>query len=150
MTDAQDREGMEVFGFFNEVAILNQLSTTILAECLPDGVHPSHFAIVNHLVRTGDGKSPIRIAAAMQVTKNTMTHSLKVLSERGFISVEPDPEDGRAKVVRLTETGRRFREAAIGNALDRFGQVIEPEHLEIMARIVGDLQVLRRHLDANR
>lgn len=145
-----DADGLEVFGFFNEVGIINQLSTAILAECLPDGVHPSHFSIVNHLVRTGDGKSPVRIAAAMQVTKNTMTHSLRVLEDRGFITVEPDPEDGRGKLVRLTESGRQFREASIANALARFGDVILPEHREIMARIIGDLQVLRKHLDANR
>lgn len=145
-----DADGLEVFGFFNEVGIINQLSTAILAECLPDGVHPSHFSIVNHLVRTGDGKSPVRIAAAMQVTKNTMTHSLRVLEDRGFITVEPDPEDGRGKLVRLTESGRQFREVSIANALARFGDVILPEHREIMARIIGDLQVLRKHLDANR
>jgi DNA-binding MarR family transcriptional regulator len=146
----EDADGLEVFGFFNEVGIINQLSTAILAECLPDGVHPSHFSIVNHLVRTGDGKSPVRIAAAMQVTKNTMTHSLKVLEDRGFITVEPDPDDGRGKLVRLTETGRQFREAAIANVLDRFGDMILPEHRAIMARTLGDLQVLRKHLDANR
>lgn len=150
MTDENGGHGMEVFGFFNEIGIINQLSTALLAQCLPDGVHPSHFSIVNHLVRTGDGKSPVRIAAAMQVTKNTMTHSLKVLSERGFITVEPDPEDGRGKIVQLTEAGRAFRETAISNALDRFGDVVEAEHRDIMIRILGDLQTLRKHLDANR
>lgn len=141
---------MEVFGFFNEVGIINQLSTAILANSLPDGVHPSHFAIVNHLVRTGDGKSPVRIAGAMQVTKNTMTHSLKVLEDRGLITVEPDPEDGRGKLVRLTETGRAFRESAIRNVLERFEDIVEPKHREIMTRLIGDLQVLRKHLDENR
>ena len=150
MNETRDIEGMEIFGFFNEVGIINQLSTAILAKCLPDGVHPSHFAIINHLVRTGDGKSPVRIAAAMQVTKNTMTHSLKVLEDRGFIIVAPDPDDGRGKLVRLTEAGRAFRESAIQNVLARFGEVIEPEHREIMHRLRGELEVLRKHLDENR
>ncbi len=150
MSKPGEADGLEVFGFFNEVGIINQLSTAILAKSLPDGVHPSHFSIINHLVRMGDGKSPIRIAAAMQVTKNTMTHSLKVLEERGFISVEPDPDDGRGKLVRLTEAGRAFREAAIRNVMARFGDVIEPEHRAIMARLMGDLVVLRKHLDENR
>ena len=150
MTDARDSEGLEMFGFFNEVGIINQLSSAILAKCLPDGVHPSHFAIVNHLVRMGDGKSPIRIAAAMQVTKNTMTHSLKVLSDRGFITVEPDPEDGRGKLVRLTEAGRAFREAAIRSVLARFGEIVEPAHQEAMQRVMGDLVAIRKLLDENR
>lgn len=150
MTDERDSEGLEMFGFFNEVGIINQLSSAILAECLPEGVHPSHFAIVNHLVRMGDGKSPIRIAAAMQVTKNTMTHSLKVLSDRGFITVEPDPDDGRGKLVRLTEAGRAFRETAIRNVLERFGEIVEPAHQEAMRRVMGDLVAIRKLLDEKR
>ena len=150
MTRKQDSDGLEVFGFITEVGILNQLSTAILAKCLPDGVHPSHFAIVNHLARTGDGTSPVRIAAAMQVTKNTMTHSLKVLGDRHFITVEPDPEDGRGKIVRLTEAGRAFRETAIRAVLARIGDVIGPEQIEIIRRIKGDLELLRKHLDENR
>ncbi len=150
MNETRDVEGMEVFGFFNEVGIINQLSTAILAQCLPDGVHPSHFSIINHLVRTGDGKSPVRIATAMQVTKNTMTHSLKVLEDRNFIIVEPDPDDGRGKLVRLTEAGRTFRETAIRNVMTRFGDIMKPEHREIMQRLRGDLEVLRKHLDESR
>jgi len=104
-----DNNAAEVFGFFNEVGIINQLSTTMLAKSLPNGVHPSHFFILNHLVRLGDGKPPARIASAMQVTKNTMTHSLKVLQNRGYITVKPDPEDGRGKLVYLTDAGRVSR-----------------------------------------
>ena len=69
----------EVFGFFTEIGIINQLSTALFAKSLPNGVHPSHFSILNHLARRGDGTPPLRIASAMQVTKNTMTHSLNVL-----------------------------------------------------------------------
>ena len=33
MSDKPDADGIEVFGFFNEVGIINQLSTALLAEC---------------------------------------------------------------------------------------------------------------------
>ncbi|MEM7718059.1 MAG: MarR family transcriptional regulator [Pseudomonadota bacterium] len=150
MKDGTDSKTMEVFGFFNEVGIINQLSSAILAKCLPDGVHPSHFSIVNHLVRMGDGKAPVRIAAAMQVTKNTMTHSLKVLEDKGFITVEPDPADGRGKLVRLTDAGRTFRETAIQSVMARFEDMIEPAHRDAMKRVMSDLILLRKHLDENR
>ena len=48
-----------VFAFFNEIGIFNQLSTAVMQGVLPKGVHPSHFAIINHLARTGDGKTPV-------------------------------------------------------------------------------------------
>ena len=140
----------EVFGFFNEIGIISQLSNALLAACLPDGVHPSHFAILNHLARMGDGKPPIRIASAMQVTKNTMTHSLKVLEGRGFIDVRPDPNDGRGKLVYLTEAGQAFRGEAIQAVSARFRDIIGPEQLEQMRRTLPDLAALRAHLDSNR
>lgn len=140
----------EVFGFFTEIGIINQLLTAMLAKSLPDGVHPSHFAILNHLTRMGDGKTPVRIASAMQVTKNTMTHSLRVLQDRGYIEVQPDPKDGRGKRVYLTETGRAFREEAIALVRKEFRHVIGENQRAIMRRIRGDLEQMRKHLDDNR
>lgn len=140
----------EVFGFFTEIGIINQLSTAMFAKSLPDGVHPSHFAILNHLSRRGDGKAPLQIASAMQVTKNTMTHSLKVLQDRGYIDVQPDPEDGRGKRVYLTDTGRGFREEAIALVSEQFRQIIGSRQIAIMRRTRGDLEQMRQHLDNNR
>lgn len=140
----------EVFGFFTEIGVINQLSTAMFAKSLPDGVHPSHFAILNHLARMGDGKAPLRIASAMQVTKNTMTHSLKVLQDRGYIDVQPDPEDGRGKRVYLTEAGRAFREEAIARVTEELRNVIDAEQRAIMRRIRGDLEQMRKHLDNSR
>ncbi len=139
-----------VFAFFTEIGIIDQLSQAMLAKCLPDGVHPSHFAIVNHLARVGEGAGPAQIACAMQVTKTTMSHSLKVLEDRGLIRIKPSPEDGRAKQVFLTDTGHKFRQQAIPAAQTRFGDVLSSEHIALMKRIHGDLETLRRHLDDNR
>ncbi|MEM9496453.1 MAG: MarR family transcriptional regulator [Pseudomonadota bacterium] len=140
----------EVFGFFTEIGIINQLSTTLLAKSLPDGVHPSHFSILNHLARLGDGKSPNQIASAMQVTKNTMTHSLKVLSDRTYIEVRPDPQDGRGKLVYLTPSGRSFRDGAIAQVSADFAHIFGADQIALMRRIGGDLEAMRKHLDNNR
>ena len=140
----------EVFAFFTEIGIINQLSTAMLASALPDGVHPSHFAITNHLYRVGDGSTPVRIAAAMQVTKTTMSHSLKVLADRDLIRISPDPKDGRAKKVFLTLKGRAFRDDAIRRVSKKFGGLLQVEHHDIMRRLQSDLEALRKHLDANR
>ena len=153
MTKNQNSEGQgagEIFSFFNEVGIIHQLSSTLLARTLPDGVHPSHFGIINHLYRLGDGRTPVRIAKAMQVTKNTMTHSLKVLADRGFITIEPNPDDARGKLVFLTPAGRAFREDSIQKVSDRFGHLFEPEHITAMQRSMEDLIEIRKHLDKNR
>ncbi len=140
----------DVFSFFNEIGILSQLSSALFARTLPDGIHPAHFAILNHLVRTGDSKTPIRIANAMQVTKATMTHSLKVLKKRGFIAVRPNPEDSRGKLVFLTQEGRDFRDAAIERVLSRFADLFDASQIRRMNRMKADLVALREHLDVHR
>ena len=145
-----DAADAAVFGFFNEIGIIGQLSPALLAKTLPDGVHPSHFSIINHLARMGDGKTPIRIAGAMQVTKNTMTHSLRVLEERGFVRVGPNPEDARGKLVYLTDAGRAFREEAMARVTETFTTIMRPEDRERMMRVMEDLVAIRKHLDDNR
>lgn len=150
MTETESSAAGRVFAFFNEFGIISQLATAMLAQALPDGIHPSHFSILNHLVRTGDGKTPVRIAEAMQVTKNTMTHSVKVLQARGLIDVRPNPDDGRGKLVYLTPAGRTFREEAIARAVARFDAVLTPEIREMAERLMPDLVALRKHLDASR
>ena len=149
MKEDQDKAD-EVFGFFTEIGIINQLSTALFAKTLPDGVHPSHFSILNHLTLRGDGKPPLRIASAMQVTKNTMTHSLKVLQRKGYIDVQPDPNDGRGKLIFLTETGRSFRAEAIARVSAMIEEIIGEDQIAIMRRIHDDLEQMRQHLDDNR
>jgi len=140
-----------LFGFFNEIGIVSQLASAMLQRLLPDGVHVAHFAIINHMVRLGDDRTPQHLASAMQVTKATMTHSLKVLELRGFISVGPDPSDGRGKRVILTAQGRAFQEDAIAKLDEGLGP-IAPQLLafatpETTASLRGVRQILDRTRD---
>jgi DNA-binding MarR family transcriptional regulator len=116
------------FAFFNEVAIISQLSGRLLEAKLPKGFLVSHFAVLNHLARLGDGRTPLAIARAFQVPKATMTHTLTGLADAGLVRLMPNPEDGRSKHVMLTEKGRRFREQAIAR--------LKPD----MARIAGHVE----------
>lgn len=140
----------QVFAFFNEVAIIDQLGTSLLGKVLPDGVHPSHFAIVVHLARLGDGKTPRSLASAMQVTKATMSHSLKVLESRGFIETRVCEEDARSKQVFLTGAGRAFQVEAITAAAQTFSRFVRMEHIQIMEEALPGLVAIRKLLDENR
>ena len=44
--------------------------------------------------------------------KASMSRCFKSLQERGFIKLSLDPQDGRARIVRLTERGRALQAAA--------------------------------------
>ncbi len=140
----------EVFAFFNEISIIDQLCNTLIARILPDGVHPSHFAIILHLVRLGDEKTPQSLTEAMQVTKATMSHSLKVLEQRGFIQVRPCDLDARSKLVYLTKAGREFHTEAVNVSGRTFRHFLRDEHRETMARALPDLIAIRQLLEENR
>ena len=47
-----------------------------------------------------------------QVASGTMTNRVTRLDDRGFVTREPDPDDGRGVLVRLTAAGRKKVDAA--------------------------------------
>jgi len=101
------------FQVLNEIGIISQLAGNRLERLLPDGLRIPHFAVLNHLVRLGGDWSPVRLAAAFQVTKGAMTNTLQRLEARGYVAVRPDPRDGRAKLASITRDGRRVHRKAI-------------------------------------
>jgi DNA-binding MarR family transcriptional regulator len=54
---------------------------------------------------TIDGLRPSELAARNQLSKQSINDLLSDLEKRGFLERTPDPTDGRARIVRLTERG---------------------------------------------
>lgn len=138
------------FIFFNEISMIDLLCTSLVGKLLPDGIHPSHFALVHYMVRLGDGKTPLSLAGALQVTKATMSHSLKVLEKHGFIETIPCEDDARSKQVFLTQAGRRFHVNAVEALSPTFKNFLRDEHRQIMANAMPGLAAIRNLLDENR
>jgi len=138
------------FVFFSEISKIEQLCTTLVGKTLPDGVHPSHFAIVLHLVRTGDGVTPLSLAGAMDVSKATISHSIQVLEKRSFIETRPCVIDARSKQVFLTAAGRVFCEEAINAAARTFNHILSDTDRQTMTDALPGLTVIRKLLEANR
>lgn len=139
----------EAFAFFTEACETVQLSEAMLDRCIPDELHRSHFYIVNHLVRKGDGQTPLQITSAMHVTKATVSNSLAVLEKRGFIETRPSATDARSKQVFLTESGREFQKQAIGTLTRLFGSFLREEDYRIMGEALPSLVTIRKLLDRN-
>ncbi|MGR3485952.1 MAG: MarR family winged helix-turn-helix transcriptional regulator [Paracoccaceae bacterium] len=138
------------FQMLREVAILDQLAQSALERVLPDGMVAFHYAVLSHLSHVGDGQAPMRIAAAMQVPRTTMSAALKSLEGRGLVERRPDPNDGRAKGIWIT---------AAGHALMADARAALSPHLEGLTRDVGAdrmaaampvLTEMRRWLDTER
>ncbi len=138
------------FALFTEIGIIGQLSRTLLEKRLPEGLISAHFAVLNHLARLGDGKTPLSIARAFQVPKTSMTHTLAILEGRGLITLAPNPADGRSKLVYLTEAGRAVRQGAIDGLSPDIEHLAKLYSLEKVEQIVPLLEELRQILDTNR
>lgn len=77
-----------------------------------EGVRQAHGSVFRHL--TPDGSRVTELAERAGMTKQSMAYLVDSLHENGYVRFEPDPDDGRAKLVKLTERG----EAALGALLE--------------------------------
>jgi len=138
-----------LFRIFNEVGIINQLANSELGRRLPDGVHPSQFALLGNLMRQGDGKTPADLAMAFQVPKASMTNTIMQLEKRGLIDVRRHAQDGRKKLVFLTVQGRALFIKTIG---DMSGSKLAgaQDSVEGLDEILPVLEALRKWMDQNR
>jgi len=139
-----------LFRLFNEIGIVNQLSSAAFERVLPHDLTQAQFTVLNHCVRLGDNRTPADLASAFQVTRGTLTSTLQRLEAKGFIRLAPDAKDGRSKRVLLTPAGRRAREEAIAAAaplLEQAQAALTPKELEALLPL---LTKLRAWLDQNR
>lgn len=139
-----------LFVLLNEIAIIEQLARHRFEAAQPDGLLISHFSLLNHLVRVGDGRSPVRLAAAFQLAKSAITNTVQRLEARGFVRLEPDPADGRGKLVFLTPAGRARRDAAVASAAATFAAVQGLPAEAAQAALIELLAPLRQALDQAR
>ncbi len=138
------------FRLFNKIGIIEQLSRAVFQARLPKGILVSHFSVLNHLIRVGDGRTPLQLATAFQVPKTTMTHTLSGLGKAALIDMRPNPDDARSKQVWITEAGRKFREDAIQSLASDIADLKEEFALERVEKLLPELEELRVILDRRR
>ncbi|MFD3451681.1 MarR family winged helix-turn-helix transcriptional regulator [Streptomyces sp. NPDC058691] len=104
-------------------------------------LEPAAYGLLARLAETGPQRATV-LAGYFGVGKATMSRQLRALEELGLILREPDPADGRAFLVELTEEGdarfarvrlaRRARYVSRLRGWDR-GELSE------LARLLGQL-----------
>ncbi|MFN3212368.1 MAG: MarR family winged helix-turn-helix transcriptional regulator [Henriciella sp.] len=139
-----------IFALFNEIGIINQLSTARLARVLAPHLNPSEFGVLNHFARLGDGKTPSYLAKAFQMTKPSMTAILGKLERKGYVAIVGSKEDRRQKIVTLTEAGRAARNKGIQAMAPLASKVLESQDFSDLQAILPKLQALREFLDQER
>ncbi|GAA6155207.1 MarR family winged helix-turn-helix transcriptional regulator [Pyruvatibacter sp. HU-CL02332] len=139
-----------LFTFFNEIGIIDQLARTAFERVLPKGLTVPQFSVLNHFVRLGGPRTPAQLASSFQVSRATMTNTLKRLDEAGFIVAERDPDDGRSKKIDITQSGRDIREVAVGSLMPLLAELSTRLDLSAIATLIPTLQAARIELDNSR
>ncbi len=89
----------------------NELLAQRFAERGFGEVRPSHGSVLVPLLEE-DGLRMGQLAARSRLTKQTMTTLVRLVERDGLVARRPDPEDGRAARVHLTDRAKAFRPVA--------------------------------------
>lgn len=76
-----------------------------------EDVRPAHGNVFRYIAP--DGSRLTELADAAQITKQSMNYLVEYLRDRGYVEMIPDPTDGRAKLIRLTDQGQKVQQMAI-------------------------------------
>jgi len=106
------------------------------------------FTVLAHVRLEPAGVRPSECAQAIGWDSSRLAHQTRRLEKRGLIRKEPDPGDGRAAVLVLTDEGRTAYRRAIGphlrSAQKWFAAALTPAQLE---GLTDALDALRAHID---
>ncbi|MGP1359021.1 MarR family winged helix-turn-helix transcriptional regulator [Roseicyclus sp.] len=134
---------------FSEMFMADQLARNRLSRALPKGMELSHFSVLNHLARTNEEKTPAQLARIFHVTRGAMTNTLNRLEWAGHIHVRPDWDDARRKLIAISPSGRRAREAAIAAIAPILSETVREIGQDRVRQALPVIREMRLRLEAD-
>jgi len=132
---------------FDEIGLIDAGVRTIISRCLPLGVSYPQFAVMNLLMRRGEGQAPAMIAQALQMTPGAITNTLQRMEATGLAEVAPDPADGRKKRVSLTASGRQAYQRAMASLKPRMASLRDGFTQKEFREVLPFLRALRAWME---
>jgi DNA-binding MarR family transcriptional regulator len=106
----QWRSSGHIGGLLRDPALtINEIVMSRLAEQGFTGFTTAHGTIGMHIA--DEGSRVTELAALAQVSKPTVVYLVNEMERLGYVERRPDPADGRAKLVCMTERGARAQRA---------------------------------------
>ncbi|QCO56552.1 MarR family transcriptional regulator [Pseudorhodobacter turbinis] len=146
MSDKAEDLAVTLFG---ELFMADQLARNRISKVLPRGMELSHFAVLNHLARINDERSPAQLARAFHVTRGAMTNTLSKLEWAGHVHIRPDWDDARRKFVAISPSGRSARDAAVQAVAPLIAEFVNDLGAERVKAFMPVLRELRVRLEGN-
>lgn len=98
-----DPIGIRVAAGLSRLALA--LKTNAQQGAAPHGLSPTQSQILALLRNQAEGMRPSLLAQSLAIKAPAMTEAVQPLLARGLAVQTPDPEDGRAKRISITDTG---------------------------------------------
>jgi MarR family transcriptional regulator for hemolysin len=138
---APERTVRDLTGLLN---FAGHAMTNRLAEALSDvGLTPRMQCILVHALE--QERTQIQLAALADLDKTTMVVTVDELEARGFAERRPSPTDRRARIVVVTEAGRRAAQAGQeivdrvhGSALNQVPAEFRAAFVQALGQLVDD------------
>jgi len=132
------------FAVMTEISIIAHLADTAFARRLPDGLTTAQFAVLNHLLRLEAKQTIGELARALQVSQPTMSSTVRRLEEKGFVTLEPAPDDRRIRRATVTPEGAAARKQSV-EALEATRtelSALSPEEWKELLPLLNKLRVV--------
>ena len=103
-------------------------------------LQPAHVLVFRY--PTIEGLRPKELAAQMGISKQAMNDLLRQLEAQGYLELRPDPSDGRARLITLTERGSEFLElthAVAQEVSEEWSQAVGRERFRAFRSTLIDL-----------
>jgi DNA-binding MarR family transcriptional regulator len=105
-----------------------------------DDLRPVHRPILRDLLMSN--LRPSELAARLGLSKQAANDLVREFEAKGYITLEPDPDDGRAKRIVATERGRQAVETAqaSSNAVGRrWAERVGAERYAVFEEVLRDI-----------
>jgi DNA-binding MarR family transcriptional regulator len=124
-------------------ALVSELHSRLAMEGYPD-IPATHTIVFAHV--DTDGIRLSELARRAQLTKQLVNYLVTTLEERGYVERVPDQDDGRARIVRMTERGQQAAKVGsriIASIEREWAASLSPEDMNelrsLLERLVGVL-----------
>jgi len=107
---AERRRSSVLFDLF---AASQRVRTLLVAAMEGSGLTPDEYAVYSALLEF-EPLSPTEMAQVVGMPPTTMSHYVREMRERAHVEEEPNPRDGRSRMLRLTASGRAAHRRANG------------------------------------
>lgn len=109
----------------------------------PIGLTSARWQVLGAIAIAGRAQPVAHIARDMGLTRQSVQRVVDNLAAEGLVSFEPNPHHRRAKLIALTDSGRRAYEAAIERHAgwsNRLAKGFKPNAFEAAARVMRELR----------